>query len=75
MDLVELREQIESLLADIAPNFDIGFAENGEIIIATGLREDDDGEVVEMNEEEMDEDLLTDDESLDALEEEEMENE
>ena len=75
MDLVELREQIESLLADIAPNFDIGFTESGEIIIATGLCEDEDGEVVEMNEEEMDEDLLTDDESLDALEEEEMENE
>ena len=78
MDLVELKTELEELLANLAPNFDIGFSDTGEIIIATGLLEDDDGEIVEMDlelEEDADEELMADEESLDALEEEENDDE
>jgi hypothetical protein len=50
MDLVELRELIEEFLEDSMPNFEIGLSANGEIIIATGLQEDDDGNLIEMDE-------------------------
>jgi aspartokinase-like uncharacterized kinase len=53
MDLLSLRELLEEALSDSMPNFEIYTAHSGEIVIATGLMEDDDGLLVEVEKDEL----------------------
>jgi hypothetical protein len=70
MDLVELRTLLDEVFEDAAPNFEICVASSGEIMIATGLTEDDDGNLIEIDEDfEEDPDLDPDMEPLDVLDE------
>lgn len=65
MNLEELEEELGNVLPG---GFSIETAENGELIIRTGLREDDDGELVDFDgddEDEEDEDADPDFEPLD----------
>lgn len=50
-------EELEEALEEILPNgFHVEIAENGELIIHTGLRQDDDGELVDFDGDEDEED-------------------
>ena len=61
-------EALEEALSDILPvGFVIETNKKGQIIVLTNLRQDDDGELVSMDDEEEDEDVDADFESLDAL--------
>lgn len=66
MNIEELEESLVDLLGD---NFDIDTDSEGQIIIYTGLREDDEGELEEfVSEEDMEEiDVDPDQEELDEL--------
>lgn len=50
MNLEELEEAIKDL--EILPGFEIGTDENGQIVIYTGMTEDEDGELLPMDEDE-----------------------
>jgi hypothetical protein len=45
MDIIELREELENLLLELLPDFELYVASSGEIVISTGLCEDSDGEL------------------------------
>lgn len=67
-------EELEEALEEIFPNgFHVETAENGELIIRTGLRQDDDGELVDFDgdEDEEDPDFDPDFEPLEEEEDEE----
>ena len=79
MNIEDLQEALEEALADILPNgFEIDMDDDGQLIIYTGLTQDEDGDLVEFEddeEDEEDEDLDDEDEDLDDEEDEEDEDE
>lgn len=62
-------EELEDALHDILPDFQIGTDKKGQLIIYTGLHEDEDGQLVDMDSDEEDEDFDPDFEPLEDEEE------
>lgn len=63
-------EDLEEALSDILPvGFQIETNKKGQLIILTGLIQDDDGELVSMDDEDEDADFDPDFEPLDSLDE------
>lgn len=71
-------EELEEALEEIFPNgFEIDVDDNGQLVIYTGLSQNDDGELVEFNSEEYEDDdeELEDDEDMESLDEDDEDDE
>lgn len=69
-------EDLEEALEEIFPNgFEIDFDDDGQIVIYTGLMQDDDGEIVEFDPDEDEDPDYDDYESLDEEDDEDEEDE
>jgi len=51
MNLIDLEDHLHETLDEIAPGFSILVRKNGEVLIVLGLKEGDDGELIDMDEE------------------------
>lgn len=71
MNVEELEELLADVLEDVAPNFSIAISEEGEVIILTGLVEDEEGDLVEGENLENEYEENEDDEKEDEEEDEE----
>lgn len=72
MRIEEFEEEITDLLLDIAPNAMVTVSEEGEVLIFTNLMEDEDGDLIEIED---DGEFMEGDENIEQLDKEEKDEE